>query len=280
MLKIATDSAVDFEPEEFKKYKIECIPLSVNFGEREYKENIDLSKDEFYDFLEDSVELPRTAQPSPKVFMDLIESAKDAGDDIIIILLSSGISGTYQSALAIKEMVGYERCFIVDSKSATGGQRMVVEYAAKLRDEGKSAEEIVEKISNLHEKIVLYACMDTLENMYKGGRISHTAYKIGNFAHIKPIIQLDISGKVEVPAKAMGITKGIDFMCKKVEKQPPDDNFPFYVMYTKERINGEKLRDKLKDIGISVPDERIIPVGAAIGTHVGAKACGLVYIKE
>lgn len=280
MIRIATDSAVDFEPAEFEKYKIDCIPLSVNFGEREYKENIDLSKEKFYELLEEAEELPRTAQPSPQVFIELIEEAKEAGDDIIIVLLSSGISGTYQSALAIKEMVGYERCFIVDSKSATGGQRMVVEYAAKLRDEGRSAEEIAEKISALHEKIVLYACMDTLENMYKGGRISHTVYKIGSFAHIKPIIQLSEDGKVEVPAKAMGMAKGIDFMCKKAEKQPYDKSFPFYVMYTEERINGEKLRDKLRDQGIFVPDERIIPVGAAIGTHVGAKACGLVYVKE
>ena len=127
MIRIATDSAVDFEPAEFEKYRIDCIPLSVNFGEREYKENIDLSKEKFYELLGKTDELPRTAQPSPQGFIELIEEAKEAGDDIIIILLSSGISGTYQSALAIKEMVGYERCFIVDSKSATGGQRMVVD---------------------------------------------------------------------------------------------------------------------------------------------------------
>lgn len=152
MIRIATDSAVDFEPAEFEKYRIDCIPLSVNFGEREYKENIDLSKEKFYELLGKTDELPRTAQPSPQVFIELIEEAKEAGDDIIIILLSSGISGTYQSALAIKEMVGYERCFIVDSKSATGGQRMVVEYAAKLRDEGKSAEEIAEKFPHSTKK--------------------------------------------------------------------------------------------------------------------------------
>ncbi len=280
MVRIITDSAVDFEPQEFTEKRIGCIPITVIFGEEEYKENIDLSKEKFYELLKASEELPRTAQPSPHALMEFIEEAEEAGDELIYITLSSSLSGTYQSAAAMKELSGYEKCYIVDGLNATGGQRMIVEYAAKLRDEGKTAEEIIAGIESIRSRVVLYACMDTLEYLYKGGRISNTVYKLGSFAHIKPIISVDKTGSVAVPAKAMGMTKGMEYLCKCVEKQPPDNDFPFYVMYTDDREKGKALRDKIKNLGIEVPDERIIPVGAAIGSHIGPAACGMVYIGK
>ena len=258
---------------------IGCIPIPVTFGEKEYRETVDLSKELFYELLEKE-ELPHTSQPSPQEFIDIINSAKESGDEVIVILLSSALSGMYHSAMMTKSMAGFDNCYIVDSLNGTGGQRMIVEYAVKLRDEGKNAAEIVEKIEALRKRVVLYACMDTLEYLHKGGRISGTVYRVGSFAHIKPIIHIEEDGTIGIPGKAMGMSKGMEFMIKRVEKHMPDEEFPFYVMYTKERDNGEILRERLKKIGIDVPDERIIPVGAAIGTHIGPKACGLVYIAK
>ncbi|MBQ2899677.1 MAG: DegV family EDD domain-containing protein, partial [Oscillospiraceae bacterium] len=110
MIKIVTDSAADFEPWELEKKNIECVSLSVIFGEKAYKENIDLSKERFYELLKSESEMPRTSQPSPQDYIDLIEKAREDGDDIIIITISSGLSGTYQSAAATAELCGYERC--------------------------------------------------------------------------------------------------------------------------------------------------------------------------
>lgn len=279
MVRIITDSSADFEPAELEKMNIGCIPIPVTFGEREYRETVDLSKELFYELLEKE-EFPHTSQPSPQEFIDVFNSVKKSGDEAVIILLSSALSGMYNSALVTKSMMGCENCYIVDSLSGTGGQRMIVEYAVKLRDEGKSAGEIAEKIEALRKRVVLYACMDTLEYLHKGGRISGTVFRVGSIARIKPIIHLEEDGTIGIPAKAMGMNKGMEFMCRRVEKRMPDEDFPFYVMYTKDRENGEILRDKLKTLGIGVPDERIIPVGAAIGTHIGPKACGLVYIAK
>ena len=125
----------------------------------------------------------------------------------------------------------------------------------------------------MRDRIVLYACMDTLEYLYRGGRISHTVYAIGSLAQIKPIIKIDAEGKVEVPAKAMGMRKGIDYMVKHLQSQKPDPAFPVYAMYTEDRSNGETLAKKM---GVEVKD--IINVGAAIGSHIGPNACGLVYV--
>lgn len=279
MVRIITDSAADLEIREYEKLNITCIPLTVFFGDKEYRENVNLSKDQFYTLLATG-EYPKTAQASPQVLLDLFEEAKEAGDEAIYITLSSALSGTYQSACAAKQMADYEGCYVVDGKNATGGQRMLVEYAAKLRDQGKTAKEIIAGVESLNGRIVLYACMDTLEYLYRGGRISQTVYKLGTLAQVKPIIRVSDEGKVEVPAKAMGMKKGMDYLCKRVEERKPDPNFPFYAMYTGDRTNGEILAEKFRSMGYEIPKERIINVGAAIGSHVGPNACGMVYISE
>ena len=280
MVRIITDSSADLEPQEYQNLNITCIPLTVFFGDAEYQENVNLSKDQFYALIASTGENPKTAQASPQILMDLFEEAKKAGDEAIYITLSSALSGTYQNACAVKQMVDWDGCYVVDSRNATGGQRMILEYAAKLRDEGKSAREIIAGVESLNGRIVLYACMDTLEYLYRGGRISQTVYKLGTLAQVKPIIRVSDDGRVEVPAKAMGMRKGMEYLCKRVEERRPDPNFPFYAMYTADRSNGEALAQKFRAMGCDIPEERIINVGAAIGSHVGPDACGMVYIAE
>ena len=280
MIRIITDSAADFEPWELEKHHISCIPLKVMFGEDEYEENISLSKNRFYDLLLDSGTLPKTSQASPQILMDLFEEARAQGDSAIYITLSSALSGTYQSALMIKRMMGCEDCYVVDSRNATGGQRLIVEHAVKLRDEGKSAAEIIAGIEDIRSRITLFACINTLEYLYKGGRISHTTYKLGTLANIKPIITLETDGHVGIPAKAMGMRKGMDMLCKHLTDKKPDPAFPVYAMYTNTRSVAETLAQRMEANGHAVPDERIIQVGAAIGSHIGPDACGLVYVAE
>lgn len=279
MVRIITDSAADFEPEEFTQKRITCIALTVMFGDTEYQENISLNKKQFYDLLASSKTLPKTAQASPQVLLDLFEDAKQAGDEAIYICLSSALSGTYQNAIMAKQLVDCDNCYVVDSLNGTGGQRMVVEHAVKLRDQGKTAAEIIEGIEQMRSRIVLYACMDTLENLYLGGRISQTVYTLGTLAQIKPIIQVNQQGQVIVPAKAMGMRKGIDYLCKQIEKHEADPDFPFYVMYTSDRAATEPLVARVRQMGYDIPDERIIQVGAAIGAHVGPNAIGFVYVS-
>ena len=275
MVRIITDSAADFEPQELRELEISCIPLTVMFGETEYQENVNLSKDLFYELLRASDGLPKTAQASPQRLLDLFEGS----DEAIYICLSSALSGTYQSALMVQQMAGNPNCYVLDSHNATGGQRRIVEHAVKLRDEGKSAAEIVAALEQVRERIVLFACMDTLENLYMGGRISHTTYKLGTIANIKPIITVDSEGRVQVPAKAMGMRKGMDYLCKQAEQKKPDLDFPFYVMYTDNRDAGKVLAERFRAMGYDIPDSRIIQVGAAIGTHIGPNAIGFVYVQ-
>ena len=280
MVRLITDSAADFEPFELEKLNISCIPIKVMLGEEEYEENVNLTKDQFFALLKETGASPKTSQPSPQILMDLYEDAKKAGDESLYITLAAALSGTYQSAAMICDDADSELCHVLNSCNATGGQRLQLEYAARLRDEGKSAAEIMEAVKAIQSKIVLFACIDTLEYLYRGGRISQRVYKLGTMAQVKPIIRVAEDGSIEVPAKAIGMRKGMDMLCKRIEQRKPSADHNFYVMYTADRTIGEALAEKIRGLGIEVPDERIIQVGAGIGSHIGPNACGIVYVAE
>jgi len=280
MVRIITDSAADFEPFELEKLNIACIPLKVLLDGNEYEENVNLGKDQFFELLASTGATPKTSQPSPQILMDLFEEAKQAGDEAIYITLSSALSGTYQTAVMTCEDADSDAVHVFDSRNATGGQRLLVEYAVRLRDEGKSAKEILAGLESIRDKIVLFACIDTLEYLYRGGRISQTVYKLGTMAQVKPIIRVSEEGGIEVPAKAMGMRKGMDQLCKRVEAQKPSAEHNFYVMYTADRTIGQTLAQKTGALGYDIPEERIIQVGAGIGSHIGPNACGIVYVAE
>lgn len=278
MVQIITDSAADLEPQEYEKLGVTCIPLRVAFGDREYQENVDLSKDLFYELLLGSEVFPKTSQASPAVLEELFERAKAAGDEAIYITLSSALSGTYQTACMVREDVEYPGNYVFDSRNATGGQRMLVEYACQLRDQGKNAAEILAGLEAIRDRIELYAVVNTLEYLHKGGRISHAVYTLGNLAQIKPIISVDPEGRVALPGKVMGMRKGMDILGKRLGTRKPDGEHPLYVMYTNNRAVAETLAQRLEALDWKVA--RIIQVGAAIGAHVGPDACGIVYVGE
>ena len=280
MVRIITDSAADFEPFELEKLNITCIPIKVLLGDAEYEENVDLSKDQFFSLLASTGATPKTSQPSPQILMDLYEDAKKAGDEAVYITLSSALSGTYQTAAMTCEDADSENCYVFDSRNATGGQRLLAEYAVRLRDQGKNAKEILAALETVRDKIVLFACIDTLEYLYRGGRISQTVYKLGTMAQVKPIIRVSEEGAIEVPAKAMGMRKGMDQLCRRLETQKPCADHNLYVMYTADRTIGQTLAQKIAAMGYEIPEERIIQVGAGIGSHIGPNACGIVYVAE
>lgn len=280
MVRIICDSAADMEPWEYEKLNVECVPLWVNFDGKEYRENVDLGKERFYELLKSSKGFPKTSQASPYEIECVLNEAMEAGDECVFLCLSSGFSGFCQTVKMVRKLLGYKKCHVIDSHTGTGGLRLLVEYAARLRDEGKTAAEIAEAIEKVKGKVIIYACMDTLEYLHRGGRLGGFAYRVGSMANVKPILFISHEGNCEIPAKAMGMRRGMDYMAKRLEEHPHDESHPLYVMYTGDRANGEKFHEKLCAMGYDIPAGRIINVGAAIGSHVGPGACGLCYIMK
>ena len=156
MVRIITDSAADLELREYEMLDVTCIPLRVAFGDAEYHENVDLSKEKFYELLLGNDEFPKTSQASPAVLEELFAQARKNGDEAVYITLSSALSGTYQTACMIREDAEYDGAYVFDSRNATGGQRLLVEYAVRLRDQGKTAEEIIRGIEDQNNKTHIY----------------------------------------------------------------------------------------------------------------------------
>ncbi len=280
MVRLITDSAADMEAEDYKKNGITCIPISVVFGQKVYYENVNLTKPDFYRLQEVEKEFPKTAQPTPQAYLDAFQEAKDAGDEVVFLSLSSKISGAYQSAVMAKNILEFSECYVIDTCTATGGQRILLEHAVLLRDVGLSAAAIVEAIEELKKRIVIYACMDTLECLRKGGRISRRTYTIGTLANIKPILYVTHEGQVTVPGRAQGMRRGMSYMLKKIEECVPDAAFPIHVMYTSDPEMGKRFADYLNKHQVSNIARQLWQVGAAIGAHVGPGACGFAYVAQ
>ena len=279
MIRFLVDSSSDYSLEEIKEKQLEFIPISVTIDDKTYLDGMELEKNRFYELLTTSEEFPMTSQPSPQSFLDAFLKAKESGDTLICVLLSSGLSGTCQSAQLAKSMADYDNIYIVDSLSASHGIRLLVDYGILLRNNGESAAEIANKLEELTGRIQIVAGVDTLEYLYKGGRLNRAAAAIGELANLKPIVSIrQTDGTVIVPGKCIGKNKAIQFILKYIQENTLDTLFPIYSLYTCGTDNCEKLESKLEAAGYNV-DTRI-QIGSTIGAHVGPGAFGIIYISK
>ena len=278
MIKILVDSSSELTKKEAEEKGYLFVPIGVSLGGKEYADGVDLTKDKFYELLTGSGEFPQTSQPSPQAFLELFEQAKRDGDEIVAILLSSALSGTYQSAVLAKQMVDYEGIYLIDSLTATGVIQILADYAKGLSEEGKGAAEVAERTDAFKARVHAIAMVDTLEFLQKGGRIGKTAAMIGELARLKPLITLTEDGKVGVIGKAIGKNKAMSFMMKWLEEHPVDEAFPSYSIFTSGTANCEQFEEKLEKHGIATAGR--LQLGAAIGTHIGPNAFGLVYVGK
>lgn len=275
-MKILTDSTSDYTREEAKQFDIDIVPLKVIINGQEYKDRIDIQAEEFYEKLVNSEELPTTSQPSPQDFLNYIENAKKANEPILMILLSSVLSGTYQSACIAKQISGYEDVYIIDSQTTILGLRLLVDKAIELKKQGVAVEEIVKTIEKMKEKVRIFAVVDTLEYFYKGGRLSKTTAIAGTLLKLKPIVGLK-TGNLAVFSKARGLIKGTKEVISLIhENHDIDLNEKVYIGYTGDFQGIDKFINTLdEEFHIGKVDCKI--VGPVIGTHVGPGARAIAY---
>lgn len=278
-IRIMTDSAADFSTEEAKAYHITRIPLQVVFGEDAYADGETLTPEIFWERLL-AGENPKTSQPSPEAFLNAFEEAKAAGDAVVCITLSSGLSGTTQSALLAKSMIDYEPIYIVDSLTAATGEKLLVTIACRLRDEGKlTAQEIAAQIESLRGRLALYAGIDTLDYLARGGRIPKAAASLSSMIRFKVLITFGANGKLDLCGKGIGLHRAMDALIKLISADKIDTNYPVMPIYTYDPANCHNLLKKLNAQGVEFTAEEAMPVGATISTHIGPGAYGLTYIK-
>lgn len=279
MIKLITDSTSDIEKQEAEKCGITIVPLKVIIEGNDYRDRVDLNAEDFYPLLEQCENLPTTSQPSPQDFLTVYEKAKEANDNIIVITLSSAISGTYQSACIAKDLLDYEDIHIIDSLNATKGLHILVKKAVQLIQEGKEAKDIVSFLEEYKKRIHIFAVVDTLEYFYKGGRLSKTSAAMGTLLKFKPVVGLK-EGKLELFNKARGTMKATAKILDLIQEHGEIDlQEPIFLGYTGTSDGLDKFCEQLRDHLLFTNEEYGI-VGPVIGTHAGPGAKLIAYVNK
>ena len=278
MIQLIVDSSADFLKEELESKKMTLVPIAINLNEKLYLDGVDITRDQLYEWLMENNGFPKTSQPSPEDFLKLFEAAKDAGDDVICILLSSALSGTCQSAHLAKNLTDYDNIYIVDSLSATHLIRFLAMKACEMRDSGCSSEEIVAALEDLKSRTKAIAAVDTLEYLCRGGRVSRTAAAIGNLANLKPIITVTKEGTVAVIGKCVGKNKSMSYILNALQEYELDENYPVYSIYSYGMENCISLEARLANAGYVLHSRK--QIGATIGCHVGPGAFGVLFVHK
>lgn len=276
MIRILTDSTADLSESDIRQLGVRVVPLLVNFGDEHFRDGIDLTPDEFYEKLAAADKLPTTSQPSPEVFLQEFEQARDAGDDVVCVLLSSALSGTFQSAQIAKDEAAYDRIFLVDSKNATLGEQLLVRRAVQRLREGFTAEEIAADLEQAREDVHLFALVDTLKYLHKGGRLPTAVALAGGLLGIKPVVGL-VDGKLVMADKARGLPGAYVAIFKQIAGVGGiDEQWPVLVGYTGKKTGVEPfMRYVTQNLHLQKPLLRAI--GPVIGTHAGPGAAGIAF---
>ena len=277
-VKIIVDSTADLLPQVAQR--VEIIPLTIRFGEREFVDGVTIDSRKFYEMLVESDELPTTSQANPAVFQEAFAAAVEQGFEVVCVTCSSRLSGTYQSAvIAAEEFPG--RIHVVDSRNIALGSAILVQYALELLDRGLNAEEITWKLLQKREKIRMVAMLDTLEYLKKGGRISKTVAFAGGLLNIKPVICME-DGEINMLGKARGSRQGNNLLVEEIRKAGGVDfSKPLMLGYT--GLSDALLRKYIDDSAQLWQDwDGALPVsivGSVVGTHAGPGAVAVAFFS-
>ena len=273
-VRVVTDSASDLTDEEASALGITIVPLSIRFGEEELIDRIELGADEFYARMAASDGVPGTAAPPPGAFKTAFDNCfEDGANTVVCINLSSGVSATLEAAEVGARELGDRDIRIIDSRSVTSGLGTMVLTAGRTANNGASAEEVVSVVERLKQRTYVYAALDTLENLKKGGRIGSAQALLGNMLSIKPIIDFS-SGVVEEAAKLRTRKKSLVWLRDKLAEHG-DRVENLSVMHAQ----AEDIEDFLELLATVVDPSttRVGSLGPVVASHAGPGVVGMSF---
>lgn len=279
MIKIVTDSTAYLSESTIRQHDIRVVPLYVHFGEEAFKEGIQLSNEEFYTRLAEAPTLPTTSQPSAGEFKEVFEELADAGHEIVTLTISGKLSGTWNSAMAAKEMLPQADISVIDTMSTAVGLRLMVEAAIKAASDGATRQEIVAQIEEIREKVYFVFVVDTLEYLAKGGRINNASAFLGTLLKVKPILFLQ-DGAIEpleqVRSKRKATTRLLELLEERLNIHGPQAKVA--VTHALVPQEAQALREELTQ-RLGCAQLEIGSLGPVIGTHTGPGTIGAaVYV--
>lgn len=279
---ILTDSASDIEASLRQSLGIIAVPLKVIFGSETYIDGVTLTSNAFFEKLTKSDVMPTTSQPSP---LDFVEAYKlivrKYGEDVQIIgiMLSAALSGTYQSAIIAKSMMENDiDITVIDSKKASFIHGIVCVEAARAAKEGKNKQQILDMIERLLDEVQVYFIVDTLEYLQKGGRIGKASAMLGALLNIKPILTLEPGGTVTSFDKVRGTKKALARVTETLQEYAQGQPVKMAVLHGAAPEEGAAWLEKLKQ-EFNIVESYCTEIGPVVGAHVGPGLLACVMVK-
>jgi DegV family protein with EDD domain len=284
---LIADSTCDIPQDLVEQYDITIIPQVLIWGDETLRDRVDISPQEFYQRLESDkgAALPSTTQPSPADFQNVYQRALDEGaKEILILTVSSAMSGTFQLAKKVGEQM-QAPVHVVDSKGPTMSLGWQVLAAARARQNGADATEMIEAAARVRRKLVQVVCLDTLEYLHRGGRIGNAAWLVGSLLDLKPLVQIDHqAGVVEAAGRARTRQKAIEMLVQRTfeqlgEQPEPDRPLHLAVLHGNALGEAEALAERIR--AQYAPRELLINItGPVLGINTGPRALALCGYTE
>jgi len=287
MIKIMADSTCDLSKEMLELYDISLAPLTINMNGKTYKDRVDIEPDDFYGMMETLSEHPTTGMPSPAEYIEIIKEAMSVGyKEVLCICMSSGTSGSYQSAVLAKNYFYEEnptssvKIHIVDSKSMSHGSGWLIIKSALLRERGASFEDIIDFNEKYKMNVKHFLSVDDLNHLIKSGRLTNASAFIGKILMLKPVMTMK-AGKGAIVAKVRGRKKVLKHYVDEFISRNDEDMTEFVIIgYTSNITVAENLKIKIQQETDFSGEIYIMQMGVSVGTHVGLGAVSMYFIEK
>jgi len=276
-IRIITDSSCDIPHSIQSELGIDIIPMIVTFGQEEYLDGRDMDATRFYELLRQTEELPKTTQLTPHQFEEIIRPYVEAGDSVILMPISSELSGTYTNACIAAKSFSKSDVAVIDTLAVTFSLGLLIRIAVKLRDDGVLFEELVNKINDIKSRIRLFAVVADLKYLRMGGRLSSAGAVVGSILGIKPIITIK-DGKVHNIDKVRGMRAGYQSVIDHAKKHGIDSEYPIAFGHSDLPEAMTELMAAASDL--EYKDFYTSNIGPIVGTHAGPGATGVAFVAK
>lgn len=282
---IVSDATLDLPLDLVEKHNIAVVPMAFTLDEKEilhYPDERNMSTEEFYEALKQGKKSV-TSQINPANYVEFFTPLLEKGEDILYICFTSGLSGTYQSALIAKGMLEEDfperTIHVVDSLCASAGQGYFVYLAALKKEEGLSLEELTDWVIANRNRVAHWFTVDDLFHLQRGGRLSFAEAMLGSALKIKPIISVDDEGKLYVENKVRGNKKSVEYMIAQINDTMDDEEHTVFIAHGDAKERALDLKEKLLE-RTKAENIRITKIGPIIGTHTGPGMLAVLFMKK
>lgn len=276
MLRIVMDSAGDLPEEWIKEYDIDVIPLNVHMGDDVFLENVDLSVDQFYSWVEKTGKIPKTSQPSPQRYINLYREIAKPGDVILSIHLTSKLSGTYESAVLAAQELKDEPYQIIpfDSLAGTGIQGYMCREVREMDRRGASLEQIIKRLELIRKGSEVIFTVDSLDFAQKSGRVQKLESILASVLNIKPIITLK-EGTLAVANKVRTRKASLDFIIQEMSRRMAGNLINAAIIHAHDLATALEISERVEGF-LNIKNIFIEELSVAIASHLGPGTIGIV----